>query len=106
MCDTFRRPLERASHRGMGLSVELQVCTALRYYGQGSFLPVFGVMPGILERSAENALHPVLSEICKINDNCINCKDENKRQMECFYRYCVPVNRSFLQIVDLTTRLY
>ena len=90
MCDTLRRPLERASKRGMSLSVELQVCTALRYYGQGGFLTVLGDLHGISERSAGNALHSVSKEICQINDNYINWKDENyiKQQMESIYSYC------------------
>lgn len=90
LCDDLRRPLERISHRGQSLSVELQVCTALRYYCQGGFLPVLGDLHGVSERAAGNALHSVSEEICRINDRYINWKDENylMRQMESFYRYC------------------
>ena len=90
MCDVLRRPLERVSNRGQSLSVEVQVCTALRHYCQGGFLSVLGDLHGISERAAGDALHSVSKEICRVNDHYINWKDENylRRQMESFYRYC------------------
>jgi len=47
LCNTLRPQLQHSTHRGKSLSVEIQVCTALRYYSQGGYLPVIGYIHDI-----------------------------------------------------------
>ena len=90
LCDLIRRPLQRVSNRGMSLTIETMVCSALRYYCQGGYLPVIGDLHGISERAASKSIHSVSEEICRINGRYIHWGDENylNQQQNAFSEYC------------------
>ena len=56
----------------------LQLCTALRYYAQGGFLPVIGDLHGISDRAASRAIHSVSEIICEKIDTFISWPDDDE----------------------------
>lgn len=90
LCDMLSPNLERDTHRSMSLSVELIVCTALRYYSQGGYLPIIGDLHGISDRSASRAIHIVSKQLTEQHEAFItwptpaNMQDTKTQ----FYNYC------------------
>ena len=50
--------------RSQSLEPSLQLCTALRYFSQGGYLPVIADLHGISDRSASHCIHTVANAIC------------------------------------------
>lgn len=99
LCDFMNSRLERFTHRSQSLSVETQVCVALRYYGVGGFMREIGDLYGISEMSAGRCVHTVSSALSSEIDRFISWPSSISvpNIQEKFYTY----SRGFPQIIGV-----
>ncbi|XP_064620735.1 putative nuclease HARBI1 [Lineus longissimus] len=71
LLDILEPALERNTHRSHVLDSSLQLCTAVRYFAQGGFLPMVGDVHGIGPRVTSKCIHTVAQAICDRMDRFI-----------------------------------
>ena len=88
-CDKYSTQLERCKRRSTNLSVETQLCCALRYFSQGGYLPVIGDLHGISARSASKCIHDVAKIASNDYENYVTwpSQDDQNTAKARFYNY-------------------
>ncbi len=82
--------LSHHTRRSNSLTVEQQVCVALRYYAEGDYMRDLGDLHGISEMSAGCAVHDVSNALSEVHHRfiCWPTSQEISMEKERFYRYC------------------
>ncbi|XP_064629296.1 putative nuclease HARBI1 [Lineus longissimus] len=78
LVDILEPSLERFSHRSKALEPSHQLCTAVRYFAQGGFLPMIADVHGMSNRSASNCIHTVANAIIHRMDTFIQWPDADE----------------------------
>ncbi|VDH98483.1 Hypothetical predicted protein [Mytilus galloprovincialis] len=89
ICNIVGDKLRRSTAKETALTVEQQVCIALRFYASGSFLQVIGDTMGYDKATVSRAVNDVTNALLDVKDNFIQWpKDINsKNRMKCgFHR--------------------
>ncbi|XP_063416443.1 putative nuclease HARBI1 [Mytilus trossulus] len=85
ICNIVDDKLRRSTAKKTALTVEQQVCIALRFYASGSFLQVIGDTMGYDKATVSRAVNDVTNALLDVKDNFIQWpKDINsKNRMKC-----------------------
>ncbi|CAG2227345.1 HARBI1 [Mytilus edulis] len=85
ICNIVGDKLRRSTAKETALTVEQQVCIALRFYASGSFLQVIGDTMGYDKATVSRAVNDVTNALLDVKDNFIQWpKDINsKNRMKC-----------------------
>ncbi|VDI74702.1 Hypothetical predicted protein [Mytilus galloprovincialis] len=103
ICNIVGDKLRRSTAKETALTVEQQVCIALRFYASGSFLQVIGDTMGYDKATVSRAVNDVTNALLDVKDNFIQWpKDINsKNRMKCGFQR--PMNfPNVLGCIDCT----
>jgi hypothetical protein len=66
LCEILEADLERPTRRSSALSVEVQLLTALQFYGSGSFQWMVGRSEGLSQPTVSRVVDSVTAALCKL----------------------------------------
>ncbi|CAC5381344.1 HARBI1 [Mytilus coruscus] len=91
LCNLLQDRLSRSTNKSTALTVEQQVCIALRYYASGSFLQVIGDTLEYDKRTVSRVVSDVTDVLIEIKDDfvCWPTDVDSINRIKCgFYRQC------------------
>jgi len=85
LCEELSPFLLHYTGRSHSLTVEQQVCAALRFYSHGGYLPVIADLHRLSERTASRTIHAVSEALSRIHHRYIKWPTGNKYFFQCWY---------------------
>lgn len=88
MCHEIFADLKHPTLRNHSSTVALQVCTALRFFAQGTYLSAAGDITHISKKSAARCVDVVSSKLCEVLPRYVGFPPDIAKTKNDFYNYC------------------